>query len=315
MELKKKVFFTALNSNNYTLLAGQSLLERYGCNTFERVKMIEEADIVLYLEYGYIGLADLRGLASRIQRVKSAKHFLFSESDWPYPVLPGAYPSLAKPYPWAHSWSFLPRLPMNENQEAPAQEAEPDLLFSFIGRIATHPVRRQILLLDTLTSPCLDVKEGPRRFAYFDYSKTYADLIRRSKFVLCPRGFGASSIRIFETMGCGRVPVIISDQWQEPPGVPWRDCCVLIPEGKIPCIPNILRLFESRAHLMGQLAKRVYEENFAPNVFLDRLVMTLLKEYSASSFRIEAMYGRACRATGWREMRHLLHKARSVFAD
>jgi Exostosin family len=311
---KRKVFVTAIHPNNYTLLAGSLLLERYEYCNFEIAKMMGEADIILYLEYGYTGLTDLRKLASRIRCAKSAKHFIFSEADWPFPVLPGAYTSLAKPYPWAHSWAFLPRLSMNANREA-AQEVEPRFLFSFLGRIATHPVRRKILLLDTPKTPCLDVADGPKRFHCFDYSKTYSDLITQSKFVLCPRGFGASSIRIFEAMRLGRVPVIISDQWQEPPGIPWRDCCVVVAEDKVSHIPYILGPLESRAHLMGRLAKRIYEENYAPNVFLDQLLTSLLKEYSACSFTIEEIWRRACWATGWREFRSLFHQALSAIVD
>jgi hypothetical protein len=88
---------------------------------------MQEADIVLFLEYGYIGLSDLARLASCIRRAKSAMHFLFSEADWPFPILPGAYPSLAKPYSWAHSWSFLPRFDVNANAPRSLQEAQPDL--------------------------------------------------------------------------------------------------------------------------------------------------------------------------------------------
>jgi hypothetical protein len=311
--MNQKVFFAAFHPNNYTFLDGLSLLQKYGCSHFEIAKTIQEADIVLFLEYGYIGLTDLPRLASRIRCAKSAsKHFLFSEADWPFPVLPGAYPSLANPYSWAHSWSFPPRFSANENPQPSLQEAQPDLFFSFLGRAATHPVRSKILAFDDPKTPCLDAADGPRRFRNFDYSKTYVELIRRSKFVLCPRGFGASSIRVFETMCLGRVPVIISDQWQKPPGIPWSDCCIVVPESNVSQIPKMLASFEDRAHSMGRLARRIYEENFGPKVFFDRLLMTLLKEYSGCSFTLEALCGRACRAAGWRELRALLHQGRSA---
>src|SRR5262249_2799424 len=150
---------------------------------------------------------------------------------------------LTKPCSWAHSWSFPPRSSVNDNPQPLLQEAHPDLFFSFLGRIATHPVRSKILVFDSPKTPCLDTADGPRRFHNFDYSKTYVDLMRRSKFVLCPRGFGASSIRVFEAMCLGRVPVIISDQWQEPPGVPWSDCSIVVPESEVSHIPNLLASF------------------------------------------------------------------------
>jgi hypothetical protein len=313
--MKPKVFFTAVHPNNYTFSAGLSLLQQYGCSDFETAKTIQEADIVLFLEYGYVGVTDLPKLASCIRCSNSAMHFVFSEADWPFPVLTGAYPSLTKPCSWAHGWSFLPRFSVNENSQPSLQEAQPDLFFSFMGRIATHPVRSKILVFDSPKTPCLDTADGASRFHnfdYFNYSKTYVDLIRRSKFVLCPRGFGVSTNRVFETMCLGRVPVIISDQWQKPPGIPWNDCCILVPESNVSHIPNILASFEDRAHSMGRLARCIYEENFGPKVFFDRLLMTLLKEYSVCSFTLEALCGRACRAAGWRELRTLLHQARSA---
>src|SRR6516165_5385340 len=316
--MKRKVFFTTLNPNNYTFLAGLSLLQQHGCSGFEIAKTIQEADIVLFLEYGYIGVMDLPKIVTLTRSANSGSmHFLFCESDWAFPVLPGAYPSLANPYSWAHSWSFPPRFSVNGNPQPPLQESEPDLFFSFLGRVATHAVRSQILIFDGPKTPCLDTADGPRRFRNFDHARTYADLIRRSKFVLCPRGFGTSSIRVFETMCLGRVPVIISDHWQKPPGIPWSDFCIVVPERNVSLIPDMLASVEDRAHSMGRLARRIYEENFGPNVFFDRLLMTLLQKYSGCSFTLEALFGRACRAAGWRELRALLqlrarlHQARS----
>jgi hypothetical protein len=54
-------------------------------------------------------------------------------------------------------------------------------------------------------------RTAPSGLPVFDYSKTHSNLLERSKFILCPRGFGASCIGIFEAMSFGRVPVIIRD--------------------------------------------------------------------------------------------------------
>src|SRR5207248_5665171 len=141
---------------------------------------------------GYIGLAELRQLLTRVRSAPSAMHFLFVESDWPFPVLPGAYPSLTRPYPWAQSWSFLLRHGV-ATDDKDISASEPEFLFSFLGRVSTHPIRNAVLALDSERTPCLDVTDAPRRFSNFDFSQTYRNLIRRSRFVLCPRGFGASS--------------------------------------------------------------------------------------------------------------------------
>ena len=108
--LKQTLFIAHIHGqSNPTVLGAAELLKRYGLSCFEYATTIEEANIILYVESGYVGLADLPGLLRRVRAAPLAMHFMFSESDWPFPVLPGAYPSLSKPCPWAHSWSFLPR--------------------------------------------------------------------------------------------------------------------------------------------------------------------------------------------------------------
>src|SRR5262249_33625868 len=148
-------------------------------------------------------------------------------------------------------------------------DAKPEFLFSFLGRVATHPVRREVRLLDTALTPCLDVADGSKRFPCFDYAKTYAQLLERSSFILCPRGFGVSSIRMFEAMSFGRVPVIISDAWQPSPGIPWQEFSVVIPERAVFGIPVVLEKLESKAPAMGQRARQLFNTHFAPDIFLD----------------------------------------------
>jgi hypothetical protein len=306
---KPRVVITALR-NNPTLSAAKELLQKYPLNNFEIAEAIAEAEVILYLENGYIGLMELRQLLARVESAPSAMHFLFVESDWPFPVLPGAYPSLTRSYPWAQGWSFLPQDGVGR-KDGQCAVVEPEFLFSFLGRTCTHPVRKAIVLLDKNNSPCLDVANGPNRFPDFDFAETYSNLIKRSKFVLCPRGFGVSSIRIFETMCSGRVPVIISDQWQPPAEIPWAEFCVRVPEREINSIPVLLHHLEGKATKMGKIAQKVFADYFAPNVFLDRLLISLLSNYTDCSFTTEATLRRVWRAIGWREFRSLCYEVRS----
>jgi hypothetical protein len=308
----RRLFITDVHARgNPTSVAASELLKLYGSGHFEHAGTIEEADVVLYLENGYVGLADLPRLLRRLRAAPSAMHFLFSESDWPFPVLPGAYPSLSKPCPWGTSWSFLPSLRLSKGEASGSTIAEPEFLFSFLGRVATHPVRKMVSLLDSPSTPCLDLADASDRFPCFDYTKTYAQLLERSRFILCPRGFGASSIRIFEAMSFGRVPVIISDAWQPSSGVPWGEFSVRIPERDVCSIPTILERLESKAQSMGELARHLFDTHFAPAIFLDQLVNTLISNYANLSFTAKATYWRAWRATGWPEIRSLCHQARS----
>jgi hypothetical protein len=100
----------------------------------------------------------------------------------------------------------------------------------------------------------------------------YADIMRRSKFVLCPRGVGTSSFRLFEAMKAGRCPVILSDGWVPPEAPAWESFSIRVPERLAERIPDLLRDRESEYLELGLRARQVFDEWFADNVKFDRMV-------------------------------------------
>lgn len=103
-----------------------------------------------------------------------------------------------------------------------------DLLYSFAGRVS-HKLRKKLLsspypqdqvqLIDTSVYNHFD-SEGQLRSSF---QQSYWELAFRSKYVLCPKGAAASSVRLFEMMEAGIAPVIISDDWIPPCGPNWQD--------------------------------------------------------------------------------------------
>lgn len=78
-----------------------------------------------------------------------------------------------------------------------------DILVSFIGS-DTHPVRRELVTEFTGKKDCLvTMQKYPL--------KDYCNILARSVFALCPRGYGKSSFRIAEAIQYGAIPVYISD--------------------------------------------------------------------------------------------------------
>jgi len=303
---RPRLLLTAMQENP-TLLAGRRLAEQHPPRGFDIAEASGAADVVLFMEHGYIGLVNLPHLSRLVRARPRARHFLFSESDWPYAVLPGAYPSLTKALPWARSWSYLPDLSRLSQDRAVATARRPHL-FSFLGRVETHPVRQRLLVLDSPHTPCLDSADAPSRFPDFDYTRTYIELLSNSSFALCPRGFGASSIRLFEAMAWGRAPVIISDAWQRPPGIDWEEFSLIVAESEVMHIPEILLRSQARAERMGQRAREIFRAHFAPEVFFDRMLASLLADMTDHGSAISA---RAWRALGWREFYSIGHLAKS----
>lgn len=83
-----------------------------------------------------------------------------------------------------------------------------DLLASFCGALHTHPIREQMQAVFA-SQPDTVVESGSFRRA--EDGQRFEELMRRSRFALCPRGVGSTSFRLCEAMEFGCVPVYISD--------------------------------------------------------------------------------------------------------
>ena len=249
---------------------------------FSRHQLVEdakEADIILFPKMHVMFGNHIRREA--VYKVFPDKCFAFGIDDEPVPMVPGVYASLRK------DW-YLPKrtragffLSSMENPYVDFNPAavERDLLYSFVGSTNTWPTRVSLaklnhprgFFLDTSKEslPILSTGSDEQRSAFW---KRYADIIRRSKFVLCPRGLGTSSIRLFEAMKMGRAPVILADQWVSPSGPQWEEFSIRIPEGDILDVPQILEKREEEAVALGQKARQEWERWFAPEVIFNTVV-------------------------------------------
>jgi len=193
---------------------------------------------------------------------------LFSESDNITPILPGIYASLdSKCYDKKlHVGGFYVNNP-DLNLITKQKGIKPIYLYSFMGNATTHKVRSKIVeRLKHERGVIKDVGNlAQNTWSKWDLeemakiSSPYCKLIQKSKFVLCPRGCGTSSIRLFETMKLGRVPVIISDNWVPPSGPNWNACSVRLKEDEIERIPSTLEQLEDKSDEMGQQAEREWK--------------------------------------------------------
>lgn len=83
-----------------------------------------------------------------------------------------------------------------------------DIFASFVGRV-THPIRAKMVeQLKDLPDYYISTKEHSMA--------QYCEIMARSKYALCPRGYGPSSFRICEAMQYNAVPVYISDEFIVP---------------------------------------------------------------------------------------------------
>lgn len=130
-----------------------------------------------------------------------------------------------------------------------------DIFASFIGS-KTHPIRNKIL---ELYSDHVDWIVTDMNYE----NKTFCDVLSRSVFAICPRGFGLTSFRICEALEQGSVPIYISDQWISPFNLDFNSYGVLVHSSEISQLDQILasitpeQLESKRKH-----GRFVYEKYF-----------------------------------------------------
>jgi hypothetical protein len=239
-----------------------------------------EADVILFVEYHPGHDPYLLGVRNHpVFRRFPKKSFVYHDNDNAVPVLRGVYPSIRKRDYLAdrcRSAGYIARITQNEAIQYDPAPRNRTWLYSFFGE-ANSPVRRALLscahpnglVRDTTGARLWQMQPGAAREMF---TTKYAEAIRNSQFVLCPAGHGPATYRLFETMEMGRVPVVLSDDWVAPPGPPWKEFSIRIPERHANEVATILKEFSDRHENMGLRARLAWEQWFAKPVCFHRLV-------------------------------------------
>lgn len=78
--------------------------------------------------------------------------------------------------------------------------------------------------------------------------KEYANHLQKNTYIICPRGSENYSFRIYETLNCGRIPVIIDTDIVLPKEIDWDRLSIIVPYTKINQIYDlILEDYERRS--------------------------------------------------------------------
>lgn len=123
--------------------------------------------------------------------------------------------------------------------------ADKDLWYSFIG-YNSHPCRNAIFKLPNC--PNTIIKERSTWHFHEKNEKNriaeemeYRDVLARSRFSLCPRGSGPGTLRFWESLQAGAIPVLIADDAILPDGFDWQSCVVYIKEKFANSIDAVLK--------------------------------------------------------------------------
>jgi hypothetical protein len=106
----------------------------------------------------------------------------------------------------------------------------------------------------------------------------FIDITKQSIFTLCPRGYGAQSFRIYETLQLNSIPVIIYDKDWFPFNdiINWSEFSVLIPASEIHTIKERLsKISSEQQNEMLKNGKLVYEKYFTLNGACNQILNVL----------------------------------------
>lgn len=268
-------------------LSAFALCDRHG--THSVVDQPEAADLVVFVGSARPNLADIT--KSILYRRFRDQAVLFFSGDRAIPLLPGIYTCLER-HPLGNRSGaiagFYLRVTQNNSLDIEVPIEQADYLYSFVGNACNHPLRAAICRLSDSRAFMRDSSKDDRQQddgisgANCQRGLHYRDIMARSKFILCPRGIGVSSWRLFETLRAGRVPVVLSDGWIRPPGPDWDAISLSVPEARVRQLPEILAQEEYRAVKMGAQARQEWERWYAEDTVFHTAVEHLLLAHRLS---------------------------------
>ena len=206
---------------------------------------------------------------------------VYTEDDNYLPLAPGVYCSARVDQ---HSragristYSYVSASGRYSNPYVTDSGTNKSLLFSFQGG-STSLLRKRLFNL-TFSRPDVLI-ENTSTYYHWDLNQPgrearqqrYAQTLAASNFVLCPRGAGTGSIRLFEVMQAGIAPVLISDAYLLPPHVPWDTFLLRIPEKNIAHLPELIEPHLATAAERGRLAREAWLNYFAPECEFDAII-------------------------------------------
>jgi len=144
-----------------------------------------------------------------------------------------------------------------------------DILYSFIGKATDGnrmiESREKIFAMNHPSDTFVKSRQGffPSLQDDKDFElmqNEYRDVLARSRFSLCPRGQQPNSIRFWESLQAGAIPILISDSARLPEWFDWSSCIIRINEKDVEKIPSILsEISEAQEEEMRRNCLKAYK--------------------------------------------------------
>ena len=217
------------------------------------------------------------------------KSFAISDSDISMPLLHGIYTSAGRSLLFKQrfrtaAYNLYPDDYLNSHirfHPGNSYAITKRYLGSFMGR-DSDIVREKIFNLKDKNE--LYIYNTTREFAAFGKSpqdksiwrKKYTDILESSKFAICPRGVGAASMRLFESMKMGVAPIILADNWIYPKGPDWNSFALIVKEADADRLYEIMKSHEDEYMERGRLSNEAYRAYFSETNYFNYLVLQMI---------------------------------------
>jgi len=135
---------------------------------------------------------------------------------------------------------------------------------SFVGSL-THPLRKSLYnIYSELGYDFPTYKFSIQQWTQ-DVSvnklEEFIDITNRSIFAFAPRGYGATSFRLYEIMQLGAIPIYVSDKhwlpWQDE--LNWSEFCVIIKPDQLYDVNSILINIANDGDKLSQMRNKIKE--------------------------------------------------------
>jgi predicted O-linked N-acetylglucosamine transferase (SPINDLY family)/glycosyltransferase involved in cell wall biosynthesis len=174
------------------------------------------------------------------------------------------------------------------------------LLYSFIGTYASHymsEVRQRIFDMnhpdntviinrkqwhfekEVYNKQIFGIQPSKNDIEMQDkHTNEYKTVLAISKYSLCPSGTGPNSIRLWESLGAGAIPIILSDTLILPTipdelNIAWTDCCIFIKESNLNKLQSTLdSISNKQENILRANCLRVFKQ-FSGENFINPILM------------------------------------------
>jgi hypothetical protein len=276
------------------------------CPEIKLVEDCKEADAIMFIDRHitagrrYYQYVDSHEYTSTYPE----KVLIYDGSDQPSHYLRGLVTSMPQPLYDQQRHRPVPYVTNSADTVSVSLEKNRPIMVSFMGSAAGHPIRSKVLSLEH-SGKALHIANTTDRNYYGNKSPTdsqlkqwkdeYMSLLQNSKFVLCPRGKGTATYRIYESLRLGAIPVIISDEFVDPEIPLWSTVTKRLAERNV-CPKSILRL---SADIDSSEIAKFYGDNFSTSTrgsFYHKEIQTLFsrggkwKKQNSAEFATNQLY-------------------------